>query len=165
MPMNSLLYIDGEHDVKIDMDAARLDNRKTWSAPARRKIAPGPARQAGHTHQYVAFIVVVCMPPVCCIHEHIYMLLAIHALVASMPSAARAPLRGGLKNINRSTMLICIANAPSLLQKHSNCLGHKCMLIIPQITRNKSSHLLFVTRQLQLQFLRTHQETFSLCIN
>jgi hypothetical protein len=34
-------------------------------------------------------------------------------------------------------MLICIiANAPSLLRKHSNCLGHKCMLIIPQITRN-----------------------------
>jgi hypothetical protein len=62
----------------------------------------------------------------------------------SINAIGPAPLRGGLKNINRSTMLICIANAPSLLQKHSNCLAHKCMLIIPQITRNKSSHLLFV---------------------
>jgi hypothetical protein len=32
------------------MDAARLEKTEAWSAPARRKITPGPARQAGHTH-------------------------------------------------------------------------------------------------------------------
>jgi hypothetical protein len=31
------------------MDAARLEKREAWSAPARRKIAPGPAK-TGRSH-------------------------------------------------------------------------------------------------------------------
>jgi hypothetical protein len=55
--------------------------------------------------------------------SYIYMCVCCHSC-PSINAIGPAPLRGGLKNINRSTMLICIANAPSLLQKHSNCLGH-----------------------------------------
>jgi hypothetical protein len=49
---------------------------------------------------------------------------------------------------NRTEQVSRGGNTPSLMQNHSNRLGHKCMLIIiiPQITRNKSSHLRFVTR-------------------
>jgi hypothetical protein len=58
--------------------------------------------------------------------QGIYIYICCHSC-PSINAIGPAPLRGGLKNINRSTMLICIANAPSLLQKHSNCLGHKCV--------------------------------------
>jgi hypothetical protein len=54
------------------------------------------------------FITVEDGAPICC-----------HAC-PSINAIGPAPLRGGLKNINRGTMLICIANAPSLLQRHSN---------------------------------------------
>jgi hypothetical protein len=96
----------------------------------------------------------LCGILICCliVFSCIYKYICCHSC-PSINAIGPTPLRGGLKNINRSAMLICIANAPSLLQ-NSYCLGHKCMLIIPQITRNKSSHLLFVKRQIQtlLQF-------------
>jgi len=48
--------------------------------------------------------------------------------LASMPFALRLYLQGRLKNIsnNSSTMLICIANAPRLLQKQHNGLITRC---------------------------------------
>jgi hypothetical protein len=44
------LTVHGEHDVKTGMQQDWKRESEAWSAPARRKIAPGPARQAGHTH-------------------------------------------------------------------------------------------------------------------
>jgi hypothetical protein len=54
--------------------------------------------------------------------SYVYIHVVIHAL-ASMPLAPRL----SEADSKTSTGVPCIANAPSLLQKHSNRLGHKCM--------------------------------------
>jgi len=71
-----------------------------------------------------------------CKHDYIYRYVAIHAL-ASMPSAPRLM---GQQTLARSealyishniTLLICNADTPSLLQKHSNGhIIHNCLIMI-----------------------------------
>jgi len=56
----------------------------------------------------------------------------------SINAIGPAPHGGGyntISNINVSkTMLVCIANTPSFLQKQSNGIVHNCTFIIPEIT-------------------------------
>jgi hypothetical protein len=71
------------------------------------------------------------------IYTYIYMCVcvAIHAL-ASMPSAPRLSEADSKTSTEVPCLYALRMPHPSLLQKHSNCLGHKCMLIIPQIKLN-----------------------------